>query len=356
MSVWQKLTRRSPKEGALFGIELEIENVCEEDTEDASFRQFASVTTDGSLRDGIEIVTLPLRLSDVEQFASLYEDWATESDVTLSERCSTHIHTNVSDMDYEQLRSFLWLSTVVEPVLLEYCTDVRRSNTYCYKTSDVTNTSSWLRGLLYHSQQDSLSRYLGDNQPPKYCAVGLFRFQDYGTVEFRMFDGTTSAANIMAWCRMIDSLRQSAINLTVEQLRDKKQREGLLSLLTETIKQSGTIPDDRLISLLDKGVEMANDIVRKAMTFQEIVEKHKELFPNRVPLAIVRGTFGVELLTAYNTGGIAAVQRHVSQFNRSAFITEYGSSDGLFNLFREINKDIVVAAEIVTVVRQQYSL
>lgn len=354
-SVYGLLRARNTMKGAYFGIELEIEGVSPDSTEDASMLQHSRVIEDGSLRNGIEIVTNPLRFSEVQVFAGLYEQWAREASPVLSERCSTHIHVNVQDLTYEQLRSFLWLSIAVEQVLLEYCSTMRRNNTYCYTTNKSVNTAAWYRELLYRSKDnDNLSQFL-QRGTPKYCAIGLFRFADYGTVEFRMFDGTVTANHIVTWCSMIDSLRDLAVQYTVEELRDRKLRDGVLSLLTTTVlEQRGEIPDDRLSTLLNRGIEMANDITRKPMTLDQLLNVHRTLFPHKAPDSIERGQFGPKLVALLEQGGLASVQAHLSKFNRGEFEDAYGASNALFVLFNELSSNPVLAADIVITVRSAY--
>lgn len=355
-SVYSLLKNKSPIKGTYFGIELEIEGVRPDDTEDAEMLRFSRVIEDGSLRNGIEIVTTPLRFPEVETFSALYEQWARGHSPILSERCSTHVHVNVQDLTYEQLRSFLWLSIAVEQVLLEYCSTMRRNNTYCYAANKNVNTVAWYRELLLRSNSmNNLGSFL-QRGTPKYCAIGLFRFADYGTVEFRMFDGTVTASHIIAWCSMIGSLRDLAVQYTVEELRDRKIRDGVLSLLTTTVlEQRGEIPDDRLSTLLNRGIEMANDITRKPMTLEQLLAVHRKLFPNKAPDVIERGTFGPKLMQlVVQSGSLASVTEHLRRFNRGEFEEAYGGTSALFNLFNEIASSPVLAADIVIAVRSVY--
>ncbi len=346
--------KSSVRTGSYFGIELEIEGVNRDATEDAGFLRYSRVVEDGSLRNGIEIVTNPLTLREVDRFADAYAAWAEKASPVITERCSTHVHVNAQDMNYEQLRSFLWLSAAVEGVLMEYCSDWRRNNTYCYLNSKTTNTVAWTRELLLRSQSGNMVLQYLQRGTPKYTAVGLFRFHDYGTVEFRMFDGTTSASSIKAWCGMLNSLRELAMEFTVEQLRDKKYRDGMLSILTTAIlSHRGDIPDDRLTLILDKGLAMANDIVRPAMTFAQIMETHARLFPEAAPEVINRGQFGAKLLSLPPSD----LEAYLSKFNRGDFEEAYGQGgSALYTLFTEISHTPVAAANVILAVRKAYSI
>lgn len=351
VSVYQSLRgRENIREGTYFGIELEIEGVSSDDVPE-SLRRFSKVVGDGSLREGIEVVTNPLSLEEVAEFASMYSRWARKHPVSLSERCSTHIHVNVQDMDYEQLRSFLWLSVAVEGVLLSYCSSQRQNNTYTYPTSKTVNMVSVYRELLLRSQSGNLSGFV--RNVPKYTAVGIFRFHDYGTVEFRMFDATTDANTLVSWCSMINELRDLAMTNTVEQLRDRKIQEGVLSLLTTTIiNYRGAAADlNDLTFILEKGIQMANDIVTPVLTREQIMAKHAELFPEKAPDTILRGSFGAKLLAIETEANLVSYLR---KFSRSDLESEYGSAP-LFTLFSEMSSNPVKAADIIITMRRIYN-
>lgn len=286
------LYKKAPVKGSLFGVEVEIERDGGFDSADFDgVALFARLESDGSLRNGIEIVTAPLNTDQAHQFSEWYDTFVARTDINLSERCSTHIHVNVQDLTIDQFRSFLWLSIATEPVLMALCSPQRQNNTYCVPVYNSTNLSSWwgeLIGLLSDKSFGTAATYL--RNAPKYAAIGGFRLKDYGTLEFRMFDGLAQGAQLRTWILFLDALRDMAKMFTVEQLRDEKHTKGVLSILAPVIAQAAASVTN-VSALLEKGIEMANDSVRKPMTLEDILAKHHELFPEEAPFVVNRSTF-----------------------------------------------------------------
>lgn len=339
MSVWQEVRNKKPKSGCLFGIELEIEgiNISDVDSDDLPSR--CTVVEDHSLRNGIEIVTEPLTQLDVVQFANEYQQYVGSQGATLSQRCSTHIHVNVSDLTAEQTLAFMWLAVAIEPVLMSTVSEYRQHNTYCYPVYNTTNMVNTIRRMVFNP------RLFVSNNSPKYSAIGLYRYRDYGTVEFRMFDGTLSAQDIITWTTLLGELRHKAINTTVDRLIEDKTRDGLQSLLVSYL----TLTSNNVEELLELGVEMANNILFKKMTADDILNFHAELFPEEAPLRIVKGQFGSACMAAEN------LQEFLSNYSADQFTSVYGDT-GLFDLFIENNHNPVRSAEIVQAVRNQFGL
>lgn len=339
MSFWSELRGRNVHhEGAKFGIELEVEGVDSDDVPD-ELRDYCNVTSDGSLRNGIELVTSPLTLDQVRSFAPLYTVWASES-VTLSERCSTHIHVNVQDMTEDQFKAFLWLCIAIEPALMSTVSEFRQNNVYCYPVYKTGNLVKAYRQLF-------TSPSLFFQNIPKYCAVGLFRLREYGTVEFRMFDGTTDGEDLIRWCTLLQGIRDKALNSTIKSLQDRKTTEGLRTLLT----QDFNVSDESL----EEGIRMANDIFSKRMTAEELLSFHVSLFPEEAPLQIVKGQFGRLALAAYQEGTLDSLLRN---FSRENFLEAYGDvSQPLYALFTEVSSENpIAAADMVVAVSQAFRL
>lgn len=339
MSFWSELRGRNIQhEGAKFGIELEVEGVEPDDVPD-ELRDYCTITSDGSLRNGIELVTAPLTLDQVHTLAPMYTAWASES-VTLSERCSTHIHVNVQDMTTDQFKAFLWLCIAIEPALMSTVSEFRQNNVYCYPVYKVGNLVKTYRTLF-----NSPSHFF--QNVPKYCAVGLFRLREYGTVEFRMFDGTTDGEDLIRWCTLLQSIRDKALNSTIQSLQDRKTTDGLRTLLT----QDFNISDDTL----EEGIRMANDIFSKRMTTEELLAFHASLFPEEAPLQIVRGQFGRACLQAKRDNQLA---NFLANFTRDDFLEQYGGlPQPLYSLFAEISTEgPLEAADVVVAVSSVFSI
>lgn len=351
----------SPLKGTLFGIELEVERdggFGEEEYD--GLEQFGRAVEDGSLRGGTEIVTKPLTLAQTQDFADWYDNWKEKANIQLSERCSTHIHVNVQDMNAVQLRSFVWLSIACEEVLMLFASKQRKNNTYCVTVRDSINLSRWWSDILYRFENkkglmDALSG------APKYAAIGGFRLRDYGTIEFRMFDGLEEGRLLKDYCMILESLRSVAMTTPFEKLLDDKIQKGVVSVLTPVILSHFPNDAESLVRLLELGIEMANDTTRKTLSLQEIIDVHRELFPEEAPAIIIRGSFGGVLLTAVQAG--KGVREVLSKYQRDNFRKEYGSESGVQKLFLEMcalntgdDQHIIKCVGITTELRSYWGL
>lgn len=360
-SLFKYLHDRTPLSGTLFGIELEVERDGGfGDEEYDGLEQFGRAVEDGSLRQGTEIVTSPLTLPQVQEFADWYDDWKETAGVELSERCSTHIHVNVQDMNPAQLRSFIWLSIACEEVLMLFASQQRKNNTYCVTVRDSVNLSSWWADILYRFEnKNGLADAI--RSAPKYAAIGGFRLRDYGTVEFRMFDGLSEGKRLKDYCAILESLRMTAMTTPVEKLLDDKIQKGVLSVLTPVILSYFPNNAESLVQLLELGIEMANDTTRKTMSLQEILDMHKKLFPEEAPAIIIRGQFARVILDGVNKG--MSVQEILGKYQKGNFEQEYGRDSGIQKLFYELcdlNKEsdshVLNCVQIIQAVRKSWGM
>jgi hypothetical protein len=358
MSVYSWFKGGKIREGALFGIELELEGE-PANTPLGGLKKYFNAVPDGSLRQGIELVSVPLTYEEAQEAAQMYTQYCAPLRVNLSPRCSTHIHVNIQDMEYEQLRSFIWLAAALEPVLLRYCSELRNHNTYTVPMYNSTNLVSWWRDLLKHTQAGDRDRVQAilTGSAPKYCAVGAFRMYEYGTIEFRMFPGCKDGRKLIGWIGMLNSIRELAMTHSVELLRDRKIQQGVRTLLTEQLlEMRKAVSLSELDQLVEKGVEMANDITRGVKTVEDLLRVHKQLFPDSAPFVVERGTLGQHLL-GKNTSPSA-----LETFARTISIDEvnaaYGRDQKLLVLFKELMAvtDPVTAADIIITLKRVWGV
>jgi acyl carrier protein phosphodiesterase len=69
---------------------------------------------------------------------------------------------------------------------------------------------------------------------------------------------------------------------SIDSLRDKKQSEGLLSLITNVILDNRkAVSLVELECLIDTGIQMANDIFRTPATKESVLAAYQNLFPSQ---------------------------------------------------------------------------
>src|SRR5690554_1570006 len=126
---WQNYLGLRIREGFRVGIKVEVEGVLQHYEQNGSPRSWTA-HGDGSLRNGIEFVTTnPTPMSGLNAKLRSLSNWFEGTEPQFSHRTSTHIHVNVSDLTADQLTSFLYMATVMEPLLMRYCSDYRNQNT-----------------------------------------------------------------------------------------------------------------------------------------------------------------------------------------------------------------------------------
>lgn len=281
MTWFQRLHGRDPREGLLFGIEIEIEGSdLERNLNDMNTTDWI-VESDGSLRNGYEFKSRrPVDYQSALSALQQYDKFLSSARCSATARTSVHIHVNVQDLTDDQLKSFIWLSVALEPVIMKFCTELRNHNGYCIPVHKSTNgVSSWRRVVQSLSDRGNLRRAL--EEMPKYAATGGFRMRDLGTIEFRMFPGCTYAPKIAWYLDIITSIYEQAKLYTVHQLQDKKVSDGVTSLISSVIVDNRKrVTVATLNELIEIGIRMANDIVRTPMTVEDLKALRNKLIPS----------------------------------------------------------------------------
>lgn len=284
MTWYSLITGRQSSEGPQFGVEIEIEGRNLRKGLHTPPREFWQIENDGSLRNGMEFkFRQPQNFSESLSRVQEYEDFLSSTTSVASPRTSVHIHVNVQDLTNEQLKSFIWLSVAMEPVILRFCTELRNHNGYCIPVHKSRNLVKMWREFFAAIDKNNI-RYITEAvaQMPKYAAVGGYRLRDLGTIEFRMFPGCTYAPKITWYLQILRSIYETAQQYTVKQLQDKKIADGVLSLISDVI-----LTNRKRVSLkslnesIEVGITMANDIARSPMTWEEVRTMRKEMFPSK---------------------------------------------------------------------------
>lgn len=283
--MWYEKYSGSPvkNRGLLYGLELEIEGSGLEVASTLLPRTNWIVERDGSLRNGFEFKSR--KASTYMETAGMikeYGNFLENCKAKATPRTSVHIHLNTQHMTAEQMKSMVWLSVAMEPVILRFCSELRNHNGYCIPVYNSTNLVKYWRYVFRFLDGDISTSDLTGMSRYKYAATGAYRLLDLGTIEYRMFPGCTDYTKLYWYIDILRSMYEVAMQNPVSVLRDKKLSEGLLSLITNVIienRKSVTLKE--LECLLERGVQMANDISRVPMTRQQLFAKHAELFPSK---------------------------------------------------------------------------
>lgn len=188
------------------GFEVEVEGVPNllvsneidhHDTDATSRKAEWIIKTDGSLRNnGAEIVTNILDIEEAPRVFSEILEALRGDEYDFSTRTSIHVHVNVIDMSPVQLKAFLYLYLLVEPLLYKFVARHRQDNIYCNRLSETYN------------------RLPSETNWSKYTGLNLCPVSSLGTVEFRQLEGTSDIQKFTTWVNIIGDLYRAAYRVT----------------------------------------------------------------------------------------------------------------------------------------------
>lgn len=266
--------------GDKFGIEVEVEQALEFEHVDDNADQrrglsndLVSCVHDGSLRDrGCEFIfakPLEVGTDEFNQAVQYIQDVCEELDVVSSFRTSTHFHMNISDLTKDQVMNVLFLSVMIEPALMEYCSDHRKNNRFCipwesdYSLVSRVHNNPRLSDLPWAMQDYS-----------KYAATSLHRMADLGTIEYRMFDSIWDADTLRKICRFFASVRSIACTRSITEIREDKIQGRLLDNLSRMLRDcfGEKVPRNKLQLCLERGVTTALDLIEKPFDYNKVQE------------------------------------------------------------------------------------
>lgn len=226
---------------ALVGIEIEVENM---NNGGWIPEYYWNCKEDHSLRNnGLEFTSIPLRGHQIESALKfLFEEFTLtgNTEFTFGNRTSTHIHLNVRDLTWDNIKSLLLLYCIFEKHFFTLAGTKRESSIFCvpmYRThqaSVIPNINSFDRTWHKYSAINA-GTILGNEDVPK-----------FGTIEFRHLYGTSNIDTIINWINNIFCLRVACQQYTFEELLEKLNTLNSTSEyinLYQTIFKQYALPD-----------------------------------------------------------------------------------------------------------------
>lgn len=214
---------------------------------------------DGSLNDrdgGCEVVTPILQYDDMEDLQAIVR-LLRENGARADGSCGIHVHVDASKHTIDSLQRLMNFAIGRQDLFYEaLAVTERRTAQYCRKMDkglfkaiqqDSVRTKASLERLWYSRLNSGYSGSIdhGHYNSTRYHGINLHAFFTKGTVEFRLFNGTTHAGKIKAYVQFCLAMSAWAIegkstslhfrtikNYTMEQkkalmLRVLKNRLGL---------------------------------------------------------------------------------------------------------------------------------
>lgn len=207
----------------MIGVELELEGV--KTFPKFSGPQYWETKEDGSLRDiddegstSMELVfAIPLCGYDLTKALSILKHTLDKQKYkpVVSPRCSTHIHIDVRELNFNKLLNLLIIYTIVERPLYHYCGNDRENNNFClpfYKAESRVFNAISQKDIL--GTKDRLVNITSGDR--RYSGLNLCSLQRFGSLEFRQLPGTTDVDKITQWINIIMCIKKAALDYTEE--------------------------------------------------------------------------------------------------------------------------------------------
>lgn len=189
----------------LFGIELEVEGK----NLPNKFQKFWVSKADASLRgEALEYVLAePLDLDKTKESLFYLNSKLTKPPTKLdfSFRTSMHVHINMRDFTKPQIQSFIYLSHILENVLVNYCDDKRVGNRFCLRTIDAEYKVNLIKNWLYATGFQKIEK-----DAVKYSAINISPLTSFGSIEFRSLQGTISLDVVFPWIDVLNNIKEIA--------------------------------------------------------------------------------------------------------------------------------------------------
>ena len=251
------------------GIEIEMENVSSSVlTGLPSWRQVSEQSVDGwelVLRQPKCTHGLFLALEELQAIRGNIDEAS-----TFTERTSNHFHIDIRDMTYIQLMNFLTLAVMFEPVFFKYVAPHRSSNHFCWSFLDCQNLITRIKkvnDVYREGNPEAVRSVMRDQFNPnatKYSAINLSSIPRYGSLEFRMHEGTLNTNAMIRWINILLSLKNYAMDQdrTPSNILETKQDVGIDSIFTAVLGEyRGILSYDGVEEDILKGIRSAQDFV-----------------------------------------------------------------------------------------------
>lgn len=265
------------------GVEVELEGKSYGDVnQSSSYLTLWKVVEDGSLRNGCEFIFKePLRGNMIINALNNLEYWIeNHRTITVSKRCGVHVHLDIRDLEPKELLNLIMIYMMTERLLFNYVNPDRIKNNYCRPLTDSTFKFNMQKIIELSKSTDPvhhIMNYVG-NECEKYAGLNLRPISTFGSIEFRMHQGTTRIKGLYEWINILFALKRTAREVSLEELLAVYNTQGYKALLnvifTRTVLSNETLETQELII---KGVKD----VEETLMFSELEKVDKVLRSRR---------------------------------------------------------------------------
>lgn len=174
----------------------------------------AAIVHDGSLPDntGFEIPTAP---ASGDKFVKQINEICTvlnNADAEVDSSCGLHIHIDCRNFGWWEVQRLIKLYALIEDALFLIVPPSRRHNHYCARCAD-----SYVHGLHIYNDKKKMKHNVLNTvygtihikgvredkyKEARYRALNIHSYLMRGTIECRLFNGTTNANKIIQWAKL----------------------------------------------------------------------------------------------------------------------------------------------------------
>jgi hypothetical protein len=198
-------------------IGVEFENELPSGVE-APWHEHFSCQSDNSLRNnGVEwVLKRPDSIKVVQSHCIELLKKLKKANVNNTERASTHVHFDVTLMNYQQLIIFSCCYFFVEELLSKFAGESRQNNLFCLRLVDSKRIvfdllSELQEGTPFHSSLFSDSF--------RYSALNFSAVSKFGSLEFRLFPAVSEPDLLNIWINTLNNIRLFSLKFaTLEEL------------------------------------------------------------------------------------------------------------------------------------------
>lgn len=214
----------TPKRSQYVGVEIEVEGIHSDAYRNwqANIPRWFDVHADGSLRDGgAEFITFPFDGDYSQHVLGYFFEKLSQTNpgFKFTNRCSIHVHLDMTDTTYWQFESLYQLYLVFEYQFYQYAGEVREQSNFCVPVSE-TPFEEYLFSNVKNRSWSTLLNIIPGLDQAKYTGLNITRLRDLGTVEFRHLPGQKRVPIISKFIQFILALKRFAMSKSREEVNN----------------------------------------------------------------------------------------------------------------------------------------
>lgn len=169
---------------------------------------------ENSLRDfGFEYVLSPpqkleLAKKMTEELFELIDAAKGKRKMSNSIRTSTHVHFDVTRYTWLDLMNFASTYWILEGLLGHFCGDSRQGNLFCLRLKDAMHTQQSIISAIHNKNPWSFDV---STESYRYASLNFAAVPKFGSLEFRLMRGVSSAKPALQWIDTLESIKQFAL-------------------------------------------------------------------------------------------------------------------------------------------------